>query len=58
LHGLFQSAPYLHDGSAPTLRDVLVPRNADDRHGTTSDLDEAELADLEAYLLCLDGRVD
>src|SRR5690606_17727513 len=39
LHGLWHSAPYLHDGSAPTLRDVLTTRNPDDRHGATSGLD-------------------
>lgn len=56
LRGLWRSAPYLHDGSAPTLRDVLTTRNAGDRHGTTSTLSAAELDDLIAYLLCLDGR--
>jgi DNA-binding beta-propeller fold protein YncE len=55
LHGLFRSAPYLHDGSAGTLRDVLVTRNVGDRHGRTSQLSESELSDLELYLLCLDG---
>ncbi|MFK7987941.1 MAG: hypothetical protein AB8I08_18120 [Sandaracinaceae bacterium] len=58
LHGLFHSAPYLHDGSAATLRDVLVTRNPEDRHGTTSTLSPAELDDLEAYLLSLDGRAE
>ena len=58
LHGLWDSAPYLHDGSAPTLRDVLVDRNPDDRHGVTSGLTEAEVTDLVAYLRCLDGRAD
>jgi hypothetical protein len=58
LHGLWHSAPYLHDGSAPTLREVLTTRNEDDRHGATSSLGAAELDDLIAYLLCLDGRAD
>jgi YVTN family beta-propeller protein len=56
LRGLWRSAPYLHDGSA-TLRDLLTTRNAADRHGTTSDLDDAELDDLETYLLALDDLV-
>ncbi len=56
LHGLWHSAPYLHDGSAPTLRAVLVDRNPDDRHGRTRDLTETQLNDLEAHLLSLDGR--
>lgn len=56
LHGVFNSAPYLHDGSAATLYDVLVTHNPDDRHGRTSGLSQAELADLIAYLRSLDGR--
>jgi mono/diheme cytochrome c family protein len=58
LHGAWASAPYLHDGSAPTLRDVLTARNPSDLHGTTSHLDAAQIDDLVAYLLCLDGRTD
>lgn len=58
LHGLWRTAPYLHDGSAPTLRAVLTERNADDQHGKTSDFDATELDQLEIYLLSLDGRVD
>ncbi|HJL19284.1 MAG TPA: c-type cytochrome [Sandaracinaceae bacterium LLY-WYZ-13_1] len=54
LTGLWRSAPYLHDGSAPTLRDVLTTRNPDDRHGVTSGLTEAQLDDLVAYLRSLD----
>jgi streptogramin lyase len=53
LHGLWRSAPYLHDGSAPTLQDVLTTRNPMDRHGATSALTPSELADLETYLLSL-----
>jgi mono/diheme cytochrome c family protein len=49
LHGLFDSAPYLHDGSAATLRDRLV-RNPGDRHGVTSGLTTDEVDDLLAYL--------
>ena len=55
LHGLWHSAPYLHDGSAPTLRAALVEANPGDAHGATAALDEAALSDLEAYLLSLDG---
>ncbi|MEE8160520.1 MAG: beta-propeller fold lactonase family protein [Acidobacteriota bacterium] len=53
LLGLWDSAPYLHDGSAPTLRDVLTTKNPEDRHGQTSHLSEAELMDLIAFLLSL-----
>ena len=58
LHGVWSTAPYLHDGSAATLRDVLITRNASDAHGVTSHLSDAEVDDLVAYLLCLDGRAD
>lgn len=57
LRGLWRSAPYLHDGSAATLREVLTTRNASDRHGRTSGLNDAQRADLETYLLSLDDRV-
>jgi cytochrome c peroxidase len=53
LQGLGSSAPYLHDGSAPTLRAVLLERNAADRHGVTSHLAQQELDALEAFLLGL-----
>ena len=56
LLGLYDSAPYLHDGSAATLMDVLISRNPDGLHGATGDLNAAELADLEAFLQGLDGR--
>jgi DNA-binding beta-propeller fold protein YncE len=48
---LWRTAPYLHDGSAATLRDVLVARNRGDRHGRTSALTTAQLNDLETFLL-------
>ncbi len=57
LRGLWRTAPYLHDGSAPTLRDVLTTRNLGDRHGRTSALTPAQLADLETFLLSIDDRV-
>jgi cytochrome c peroxidase len=50
---LWRTAPYLHDGSAVTLRDLLVRLNPHDRHGTTSHLSNEQLDDLEAYLLSL-----
>ena len=54
LLGLWDSAPYLHDGSAPTLRDVLTTKNPDDRHGKTSHLPEEEIQDVVAFLLSLE----
>jgi hypothetical protein len=53
LRGLWHSRPYLHDGSAATLRDVLTTKNPHDRHGQTSQLSTTELGQLEAYLLSL-----
>lgn len=50
---LWRTAPYLHDGSAATVRDVLTSRNPNDRHGRTSGLTETELDDLVEYLLSL-----
>jgi YVTN family beta-propeller protein len=50
---LWRTAPYLHDGSALTLRDVLTKRNPDDRHGRTSHLTGQEIEDLVQYLLSL-----
>lgn len=53
LRFLYDSAPYLHDGSAATMRDVLTIANPNDEHGVTSHLTEDELADLIAFLLAL-----
>jgi cytochrome c peroxidase len=53
LRFLYDSGPYLHDGSAGTLREVLTTSNPHDEHGTTSRLTEQELADLIAFLLAL-----
>jgi len=53
LRFLYDSAPYLHDGSAATLQDVLTTANPNDEHGVTSHLTEQELADLIAFLLAL-----
>jgi sugar lactone lactonase YvrE len=49
----WRTAPYLHDGSAASLRDMLRARNRNDRHGRTSQLSEGELNDLVEYLLSL-----
>lgn len=53
LRFLYDSAPYLHDGSAATLRDVLTTKNPDDKHGVTSHLTVHELDDLIAFLSAL-----
>jgi YVTN family beta-propeller protein len=50
---VWRTAPYLHDGSAATMRDVLTTRNPKDEHGKTSHLTPGQLDDLGAYLLSL-----
>lgn len=54
LLGLWASAPYLHDGSALTLKELLTGRNAEDKHGRTSILTSGEIDDLLLYLMSLD----
>jgi len=54
LLGLHATGPYLHDGSASTLREVLVDRNPLDAHGVTSHLTSDELDQLERFLLELE----
>ena len=53
LLGLYDTPPYLHDGSAPTLRDVFESAPATSPHGLVSDYNETEIDDLVAYLRSL-----
>jgi len=53
LHELWRTAPYLHDGSAATIRDVLSACNPKDEHGKTSRLSARDIDDLAEYLLSL-----
>ncbi len=50
---LWRTPPYLHDGSAATVRQILVEQNRGDQHGVTSNLNPAQIDDLVAYLLSL-----
>jgi cytochrome c peroxidase len=50
---LWRTAPYMHDGSSVTLRDMLTTQNKADKHGVTSKLSNEELDDLIEYLLSL-----
>lgn len=50
---MWRSGPFLHDGSAKNLHDVLIKHNPDDRHGHTSHLNEQQLQDLIAFLRSL-----
>lgn len=58
LFGLWNTGPYLHDGSASNLLEVLTVRNTNDQHGVTSQLNAAQRAELVAYLLSIDGSPD
>ncbi len=50
---LWRTAPYLHDGSAVSMREVLIGKNSNNLHGQTSNLSPREIDDLIAYLLSL-----
>ncbi len=50
---VWRSAPYLHDGRATTIREVLTTANPADRHGVTSPLQPAEIDDLAEFILSL-----
>ncbi len=52
LNGIWATAPYLHDGSAATLRDVLE-RSRDGSMGDTSMLSDEEMDELEFFLKTL-----
>ncbi|MEO8805497.1 MAG: Ig-like domain-containing protein [Burkholderiaceae bacterium] len=54
LRGVWDAAPYLHDGSAATLLDVLTTANPSNRHGSTTALSAAQRLQLVAYLQQID----
>lgn len=49
----WRTAPYLHNGSAATIREVFTTANPGDQHGVTSHLSADEILDLCAYVLSL-----
>jgi YVTN family beta-propeller protein len=53
LRGLFDSAPYFHDGSAASLFDALTRPSPGNEHDVSQSLTENEIQDLIAYLLAL-----
>ncbi len=53
LLGLARTSPYLHDGSALTLKARILQGKADNLHGVTSTLSDNEVDDLVAYLQTL-----
>ncbi len=56
LKGAWATAPYLHDGAAATLKDVLTTANPGNRHGTTSSLTAAQIDQLVAYVQQIDDN--
>jgi cytochrome c553 len=50
---VWRTVPYLHTGSAATLRDVVTTCNPHDEHGVTSNLSNQEIDDLCEYVLSL-----
>lgn len=53
LLGIARTAPFLHDGSAPTLKArILIGKDAN-KHGQTSSLTTAEVDDLVSYVRSL-----
>jgi YVTN family beta-propeller protein len=50
---IWRTAPYLYDGRATTMNDVLTRYNRQDLHGVTTTLTEDELAALAEYVLSL-----
>ncbi|MFQ5627333.1 MAG: FlgD immunoglobulin-like domain containing protein [bacterium] len=55
---LWDKAPYLHDGRAKTLYDVLDPSlySTPGAHGAIAQLSESQKTDLVAYLNAIDGN--
>ena len=53
LRELWRTAPYLYDGRATTVKDVLTIFNAENKHGITRNLTEEELELLTLYLKTL-----
>jgi cytochrome c peroxidase len=53
LKEVWRTAPYLYNGSAKTIREVLTIFNKEDRHGVTRHLSEEEIKALEEYVLSL-----
>ena len=50
---LWRTGPFLHDGSAVSVREVITTRNPNNQHGHTSDLSAQQVDDLVEYLLSL-----
>jgi cytochrome c peroxidase len=56
LNNVYESAPYLHDGSAATLEEIWTKFNPHDTHGYANDMTKDQLNDLVEYLKCLSAE--
>lgn len=50
---VWRTAPYLHDGRAITIEEMMTRFNAGDKHGKTSHLKAGEIKDLAEYVRSL-----
>jgi len=50
---IWRTSPYLYDGRAVNMREVLTEYNSGDKHGVTSKLTEKEINDLVEFILSL-----
>lgn len=50
LNNVYESAPYLHDGSAATLEEIWTKFNDHDKHGVANDMTKDQLNDMVEYL--------
>lgn len=48
---IWRTAPYLYDGRAVTIEEVLTKYNPGDKHGVTSNLTKGEISDLAEFVL-------
>ncbi len=53
LNNIYDSAPYLHNGSAATLEEIWTVFNPYDTHGVTNDMTKDELNDLIEFIKTL-----
>lgn len=53
LNNIYDSAPYLHNGMAPTLEEIWTVYNPEDKHGVTNDMTKDQLNDLIEYIKTL-----
>jgi cytochrome c peroxidase len=49
----WRTAPYLYDGRAKTIKEVLTKHNSGDKHGKTSTLTDEEINNLVEFVLSL-----